>query len=327
MTVTDDTTYGSTAVRLEPAYDDPAGVLACIRGAGPFWPISRYAASETERRAVGGEDGSGTYVPPWFREDFALLGEELVPGAGVILGNPRFVDAARQVYGPGTIVEPSTVYVNVMVPGPVPFVPHTDVPAFRGFTRTDQPIWLLNQMMASGLFERWRVRLATAVSWFYDGPGGAFLYWPDGPDGPVQRIDAPYGNVAVVADNERTYHGVEPVGSEGDGFVGGLTLDSQLHRVDGGWEMRTGTAVVGAASDQEVRITVSWKGEVFADAEEQARCTSGEDEIDLAFVVDTFLADLRRRGVDVVAPDDPRTDETWMATITDTYRRRPPRAR
>ena len=85
-----------------------------------------------------------------------------------------------------------------MGPTPFPFVAHLDVPAFRGFTRADYPIWLLKTMMTSGLFERWRTKIATAVSWFYEGPGGDFHYWPDGPDQPGAVESPPFVNVAVV---------------------------------------------------------------------------------------------------------------------------------
>lgn len=326
MTVTDDLRTEPSAVRLQPAYEDPAAVLATIRAGGPFWPIVRYAVSPKERLAVGGDEESATtFVPPWFRRDFALGGEVLVPGADRILHNARFVDAAREVYGETSIVRPTTVYVNVMAPSPAPFVPHTDVPAFRGVTRDDHPLWLLHQMLSSGLFEPWRVRLATAVSWFYEGPGGSFHYWPEGPEGPGAREDSPYDNVAVVADNERTYHGVAPVGSPDAGLITGLTVDSELVRVDGGWEMREAGRAVHRSADDEVRVTVSWKAEVFTDDEERARADDHVDDLTLDRVVEMFLADLDRRGIAVAAPDDPHGDEDWMTTLNTTYGRRPPK--
>ena len=144
MTITGERIDRPSAVRLQPAYDNPEDVLTVIRAVDPFWAIVKYAASDTETKALAGDGRKAVFVPPWFRRDFALHGEALVPGAEVVLDNPRFVDAARDVFGPRTVVVPTTVYVNVMVPGPVPFVAHTDVPAFRGFTRDDHPLWLLD---------------------------------------------------------------------------------------------------------------------------------------------------------------------------------------
>jgi hypothetical protein len=324
MTITGELVDRPSAVRLQPAYDDTAEVLRVIRAVEPFWPIVRYAGSEKETQALSGDARTNMFVPPWFRRDFALGGEALVADADVILGNPRFVEAAHQVFGPDAVVRPTTVYVNVMVPGPVPFVPHTDVPAFRGVTRDDHPVWLLGQMMNSGLFEAWRIKLATAVSWFYEGPGGEFHYWPEGPDGDHAVISTPYDNIAVVADNERTYHGVAPVGTD-EPLITGLTIDTLLHRVDGGWEMRNGDEAVARADDDAVRITVSWKGEVYADEADRERAEAHTDDLDFDRAIDMLVADMRSRGVDVDRPDDPHHDEQWVATVSATYGTRPPR--
>jgi hypothetical protein len=323
MTSTGELLDRPSAVRLQPAYDDTNDVLRVIRAVDPFWAIVRYAASDTETRALSNDGRASMFVPPWFRRDFALHGEALVPDADVILDNPRFVEAAHDVFGPDVLVVPTTVYVNVMVPGPVPFVPHTDVPAFRGFTRDDHPLWLLIQMHASGLFEKHRIKLATAVSWFYEGPGGEFHYWPEGPDEPSGVISTPYDNIAVVADNERTYHGVAPVGVEAP-VIHGLTVDSMLHRVDGGWEVRNGDEPLHRADDGDVRITVSWKAEIYADEADRRRVEDHSDDIDLAYVVDTLVADMRARGVEVDVPVDPHHDEAWVAAVSATYGRRPP---
>ena len=324
MTSTGELLDRPSAVRLQPAYDDPAEVLAVIRAVEPYWPIVRYAGSEKETAALSGDARSGMFVPPWFRRDFALHGDALVPDADVILGNPRFVDAAHAVFGPDVVVRPTTVYVNVMVPGPVPFVPHTDVPAFRGVTRDDHPVWLLGQMMNSGLFEDHRIKLATAVSWFYEGPGGEFHYWPEGPEAEHAVIGTPYENIAVVADNERTYHGVAPVGTD-EPLIHGLTYDTMLHRVVGGWEMRNGDEAVHRADDAEVRITVSWKGEIYADEADRRQVEDHTDDLDLDRVVDALVADMRSRGVDVAVPDDPHHDEDWVTAVSSTYGSPPPR--
>jgi hypothetical protein len=53
---------------------------------------------------------------------------------------------------------------------------------------------------------------AGAVSWFHEGPGGGFHYWPVGPDGPMASEVSPFGNVAIVADNDRMYHRIGRIG-------------------------------------------------------------------------------------------------------------------
>jgi hypothetical protein len=324
MTSTGELLDRPSAVRLHPAYDDTAEVLSVIRAVDTFWPIARYAGSAKETAALASDGRANTFVPPWFRRDFALAGEGLVPDAELILDNPRFVAAAHDIFGADVVVRPTTVYVNVMVPGPVPFVPHTDIPAFRGVTRADHPVWLLVQMMNSGLFEDHRIRLATAVSWFYEGPGGEFHYWPTGPEGQAETIATPYDNIAVVADNERTYHGVAPVGGD-QPLITGLTLDSMLNRVEGGWEIRNDEAPLHRAADDEVRITVSWKGEIYADEADRRRVDEHTDDLDLDRVVDALVTDMRARGVDIDPPADPHHDEDWVTAVSATYGRRGPK--
>jgi len=307
-----------TAVLLEPAYDDPDAVLAVIRTGGPFWPLARYGASPEELQALGGS--ARQFTPPWFRQDFALAGRAVVDGAELILGNRRFSGAAQEIYGSDAIVRPTTVYVNVMGPTPFPFAPHLDVPAFRTFTRADHPIWLLKVMKSSGLFEDERIHIATAVSWFYEGRGGEFHYWPTGPDGEAAIQRPPFRNVAVVADNEATYHGVAPLGAVGSEMPKGLTHDSRLVRSGDHWDVIEAGDVAASYDDAAARITVSWKADVFADADHAAECDAGVGGLNLETVVDRLCTDLRERGVEIERPSEPLQDRTWIGTLAEVYR-------
>ena len=67
-------------------------------------------------------------------------------------------------------------------------------------------------MGTSGLFEPWRIVEAGVVTWFYDGPGGAYDYWPQGLDGPMRSERPPYWNTSLAADNDRMYHRIGEVG-------------------------------------------------------------------------------------------------------------------
>ena len=79
MTSTGELLDRPSAVRLEPAYDDTAAVLEVIRGASPFWAIASYGASEAEIKALSNDGRSSIFVPPWFRRDFALHGQDHRP--------------------------------------------------------------------------------------------------------------------------------------------------------------------------------------------------------------------------------------------------------
>jgi hypothetical protein len=314
-------------VRLQPAFADPEAVVALIRGSGPYWPLARYAQSAEERAASGGGSGGGSFVPPWFRQDVALAGAARVDGAERLLHNPAFIEAARQVFVQDRIVRPTTVYVNLMTPCTYPFIAHVDVPAFRGITRDRYPVWLLHQMKVSGLFEPWRIRLATAVSWFFDGPGGAFHYWPDGPEGSGVVIEPPFENVAVVADNERVYHGVGSLVPPGRAELTDLSIDAEIRRSDGndGWDVVDGGTPRAAYDDADVRVTVSWKAEVFRDDEEQRVVDEHLDDLTIDLVTSAFAEDLAQRAIPVAAPDDPLHDPAWIEVLAATYVERPPR--
>lgn len=314
----------STATRIQPAFADQTAVIDLIRSAGPFWPLANYAGNDAEMAALGSRPA--VFVPPWFRQDFVREGSTAVDGAELILDNPNFIAAAHAVYGAESIVRPTHVYVNIMGPTPFPFIPHTDVPAFRGFTRADQPIWLLKVMRNSDLFEQWRTRIATAVSWIYEGEGGDFHYWPDGADG-VELVESPpFANVSVVADNESTFHGVAPLGGAGATMPEGLDSHSRLVRGEGGWDIVSGDGVViSHIDDADARITVSWKADVYRDLEEQRAVDEKVDALDMDRVVSIFQDDLERRGIVIDRPVDAVSDEAWVATIAATYPEGAPR--
>ncbi|HEY2214841.1 MAG TPA: hypothetical protein VGH31_07280 [Acidimicrobiales bacterium] len=316
-----------TAIRIRPVWDDPSGVVDLIRSAGPFWPLANYAASDAEMAALGRERVS--FTPPWFRQDFARESQVLVPGADALLANERFVHGAHQlVGGVGAVVRPQAVYVNVMAPTPFSFPPHLDIPAFRGFTRATQPVWLLKTMKTSGLFEEWRTKIATAVTWFYDGVGGDFHYWPDGPNGPMSVERSPYGNVCVLADNEVTFHGVSALGDPGADMPEGLNRESRLVRGESDWEVHDADGVNQAHfSDDEVRITVSWKADLFANAEEAAMHDAGDNALALETVVELFQRDLAARGIELGVASDPLADQRWIATLASTYQDSAPQMR
>ena len=133
--------------------------------------------------------------------------------AGLLLNHPALSVAAQEVFPDGrcAVVEPSLVYANLMVPGQELAI-HTDVPAFRGITRTTSPEWLMVVMLHSGLFDDYRLRIATGVTWYHSPKkgGGSFVYWPNGPNRPSRRHKVAY-NTAVIVDTDAVFHGVEPV--------------------------------------------------------------------------------------------------------------------
>ncbi|HLZ06459.1 MAG TPA: hypothetical protein VKR55_30470 [Bradyrhizobium sp.] len=189
------------AIPIENVFDDPDAIRTLVERHGPYRALASYlpvSATRGDREATAEHGGT----LPWFRGTWAANGKPLVAGAELILENPRFREAASQLFQ-GAEVVPNTIAVNVNAPMPSGAV-HVDIPSFRGTTRDRYPIQLLQAMGSSGLFEPWRIVEAGAVVWFYEGPGGAYEYWPDGLSGPKRSVSAPLTNRALVADNDRS---------------------------------------------------------------------------------------------------------------------------
>ena len=131
---------------------------------------------------------------------------------------------------------------------PLPAGPiHVDVPTFRGVTGEQYPLGWLIAMGRSELFEHWHIIQAGAVSWFYNGPGGNFEYWPEGRGGPMLREQPPFRNVAIIADNDRMYHRIGRVG----------TPNAPLPQMTGAAELRAvGGDTWTIVENGEVRATI-----------------------------------------------------------------------
>ena len=88
--------------------------------------------------------------------------------------------------------------------------------------------------------------------------------------------------------------------------------------------MRNGDEPVARAADDTVRITVSWKGEIYADEADRERAVAHTDDLDFDRAIDMLVEDMRARGVAVERPADPHHDEAWVAAVSSTYGKRPP---
>jgi hypothetical protein len=209
--------------------------------------------------------------------------------------------------------------VNLM--GPMETgVAHVDTPTFRGLKRGDVPVWLLVTMGASQLFERWSVRVATSLTWFYDGTDGEFEYWPGG--GRSEVVRAPFGNDAIVSDGDLMRHRVGAIGDH-DAFAARVSLarNSTMEWTRDGWLVRTDGAPTVTLPTDDVRVSILWKALTFEDARDAARFDGHEDDLDAATIVERFRSDLGSRGIDAPEPSDPYADPAWIKLLTDVYLR------
>ncbi len=242
----------------------------------------------------------------YFREDYAYGEEAATPGIDRFLHHPGFVDAAREVFGL-PIIEPAIVFANFFVPGQELAV-HTDVPEFRGCNRRVMPQWLLAAMHHSGLFDAWRMPIATGIAWFHDCDGGALSYWPEGADGPVV-VHPVRKDTALVLDTDSVFHGVDPLATavEMPPLRPGMSLrhvagpvgdDAVWAVIDEGDALGNGVgSEVARYAWSQLRFSVSWKAYCFADEAEREAWRAHDDDLTIDRVLEVMMADLRERGV------------------------------
>jgi hypothetical protein len=309
-----------TPVVLDEAVDDPVLVRHLIDTHQPYWPVQRYFANSAEYAALSGQaEPEQMIIAPVFRGNWATDGVVL-EGVQPLLDSERFTGAARELFG-AEIVRPTTVYVNLTWQLPFPQgAGHTDVPAFRGFDRSAQPITLLTIMGLSGLFEDVRVKVATAVAWFYNGEDGGFEYWPRGSSAASVLHEGTIDNTAIVADNDFMWHRVRPTGNVEDGMVT-LGQDAELVRRDAGtWAITDDGADKASFPTEKMRVSLSWKAMVFDNAADQRRYDEHTDDIDLTEILRRFAADFASRGETLVIPaGDPVSDPDFVRTLKSAY--------
>ena len=318
---------------IEALLDDPAFLRQMVERNAPYLPVQRYFASDAEYHSSSGT-GQTMIIAPNFRGDWAYE-KPLVAGAEVFLGHELLQRAAGQLFDTDCI-RPFAVFANLT--WQLPFdqgAGHTDVPAFRGIERKKHPIWLLGMMGHSGLFEAERIRIATAVAWFYEGDDGGFEYWPDGPEAPSVIHEGDIFNTAVMGDNDRMFHRVRPTGRLEDGLLSGMSLETQLDYIGGAvggaiggagredWRICDGDETRASLTYDRLRISVSWKAIAFRDPLERQMVDEHSDDISIDEVWRRFYADLDERAIPYTRPADPLRDPGFIDLLSSTYRKEP----
>jgi hypothetical protein len=319
-----DELWHSWAVRQETAPQKRIGT----RPAGMITPKlgSRADAARNFRR-TGGRFGRSA-EPHWilqartsyFRDEYVHGNVIAAPGAELVLGNPALADAARDLYGMRVIV-PYIVYGNLLVPGQELGL-HTDVPAFRGADRKEFPLWFLVVMRHSGLFEQWRIPVATAVAFVGECSGGEFAYYPDGPSLPARQIDPVSGSV-VMFDADTIFHGVDRVMGDDSGVrsVNRGKKMRLLNRGDRRWALLTNISDPTAEESgshffygsDELRFSASWKAYCFSDDGDREAWENHRDDLSKELIVETLVAELCERQA--LASEDHGLSDTELALL------------
>jgi hypothetical protein len=305
-------------------FENPAMVLDLVKRHGPYWNQSRYQPAG-QRAAAATTPAGHPYAmaggsPPLFRGNWADT-SMAAEGVGPLLASPVLHAAARSLFA-GRVTATSFLYVNVTAPMPGIDAGHVDVPSFRGLDRRTIPGWFLLAMQRSRLFTRWAIRTATAVVWFYAGAGGALSYWPEGPAGPRHSVPAT-SNAALVGDNDRMLHRVEAVGDPSRWRA--VSRDALLHYTGADrWEVRDHDATIETYRAAELRVSLSWKAEVYLDDADRDRRIRRLDDLTPARVVSVLATELRRQHRWAGHPPADINDPRWTEAIMAAYPRTPP---
>jgi hypothetical protein len=230
----------------------------------------------------------------YFRETYAYGDDVLAAGIEPFMHHPALTDAARKISGRDIIV-PAIVYANLLIPCQELAI-HTDVPEFRGANRKILPQWLLVTMLHSGLFDDWRIPLITCVSWFGEASGGAFTFYPNGPEADRQSI-SPTHNTAIILDTDVVFHGVERV-VRTDRPLPELTSQTRLHFCGAGhWQLRENDTALTDYTWPDLRYSISWKAYCFKDEREETVWRAGSDDLTVDSILDRLEAALRKRDI------------------------------
>jgi hypothetical protein len=306
-------------------------VLDLIRRHGPwdlilkhhFRSLEELVATTSGGRPPEADASLDAFLTPTFRGFLANGGVCLYPEAEPLFYERRFMAWAREFWGAG-YCRPMKILFNVNGPAWNADPGHLDSPRFRGMGLVNTPTWLLSVMGKSGLFQPWAVKLAEVIAWFQRDPeGGGFTYWPEGPLGAPKRLLPPLWNRGVVTQNTAMFHRGESNGPvEERANPKGLTFDSTFSgdpAGQDGWEIRTGSAVISRYTTDQLRLLVHWDAELYTDLADLRRNVDHLDDLTPDRVFETFVQDLREKGVRFEMPSDPMRDPRFIELLARTY--------
>ena len=317
---------------IENAYtpDQYARMLDVVRRNGP-WSLILAQHFKSPEEVIATTSGSVPegFTPTWdmflspvFRGYFGTAATAFHTEIEDCFLNQKFLDLVRGYWG-AKYATPENMLFNIQGPCSGGGNPHVDATRFRGISMHNSPIWLMNTMVKSGLFEHWRARKAQVIAWYYKGrTGGGFTYWPEGPREAPRQINAPMWGRAVVVENEKMFHTAESNGPAAMRRPAGLGINSMMGADPAdptGWQITTDGKVIQKIPEEEFRFLVHWGAEVFMDMAELRRSLDHTDDLTHDMVFETIIADLKARGATFEMPTDPLTDKAFIGLLTRTY--------
>jgi hypothetical protein len=194
-----------------------------------------------------------------------------------LVQHPALCEAAKRLFGRAHVV-PFSLRVNLLLPGQSVAL-HTDAPHYRGTHADKNPDWLRIAMHHSGLFDDWRVPVATAIAWFGCAEaGGNFVFYPDGPYGRSVGVPA-QSNSAIVFDADNLFHGVEARRDGPEAAIGIEANCALRYAGDDAWVLDDGSAERERYAWQDLRFALAWKALCYADADEERKVKTWAREL------------------------------------------------
>lgn len=278
-------------VRIDQVVDDPDRIRALARTHGPYFMPARYLVDGNAANAAAGSarrtDVPASLIGPVWRGDWAIEGRASVPDTADLLDLAAFMEAASELCGPNSVVEPRQVFVNLSGPSRGSAFSHVDIPEFVGLDRSNTPGWFLQAMGNSHAFEDVRITIATAVCWFHLGERGYFRYWPEGRDGDSVRHEDLW-NTAIMGDNDFMHHKVERIGRDDQGPPEGMTIDTSLDHDGEAWQVIDDGRTLATYTERDIRLSLSWKAHVFQGAADRDDARAGVGAMTVERALDRF---------------------------------------
>lgn len=302
-------------------------LFGVVKNHGP-WPLisALHFKSAEEYLAVAGgpnrpKDAKLTdYTSPSFRGYFGKDGVCFYDEVHDIYFNKRLMDIAKKVHG-AEYAMTSGMLFNIAGPSHSYDAGHFDTASWRGLALSHTPVWVLAVIAKSGLFERYKVKTAQVITYFYEsGIDGGFTYWPDGPNRPPKRFAPPFHNTAIVSDNSQMFHRREANGPKDLRDCPDLDIHTVVEWAgDDQWVLTNDGVEIGRFTEENRRALFHWTGLVFQDKAEVMTYLEHTDDLTLDMVFETLIADMKTKGLSFPEPSDPLNDPEFIALLTKTY--------
>jgi len=225
--------------------------------------------------------------------------------------------------------KPTQVNIVLVTPGQdLPL--HYDNGWFWGANRFTIPDYLTVAMTTSGLWDHLKIRQAQSVVYLHGSKedpifkhGGNYVFYPDGPGGEMRQI-VPKRGSGVIMDGGAIPHGGQRIAEHHN--VANHGSKDQFHRVEyqsnDTWYIMNDDDIISAVHTDDLRLSFVWRGLCF-DSKEHAESYDSYPEIPLEEILDTFEADMKKRGV--LPKNAPRPPPKEFAhTLIKTYISMPP---